>query len=836
MTGLWQNLVYGFRLLLKKPGFTIVAALSLALGIGANTVIFSLINTTLLRPLNYPDSGRLVVAWSVPLRNRNDQRNNLNVSTYNALRDRAQSYEFLGALNGGPKSLGAEQDGAPAERIYGDTLTPSMFRVLGVKPLLGRLYGDAEYQPENPAPIALISYDLWQRHFNGDRNVVGKTMALDKVTTTVIGVMPKDFEFFNDTLDYLSPLPISRMQALSKTGFLLVIGRLKPGISIKQAQAEADAIAGQLAIADPERNQGNGLMLQPLQEAAYGGLRSPLLTLQGAVLFVLLIGCANVAGLLLARAASRRTEIAVRSALGAGRGRMVRQLLAESVPLSLLGGVLGVFLSWAGLKLFVAVAPANFPRLNEISLDLRVLGFTALVVIVTGVIFAIAPAIQATNPDLVSSLKETGRSGTDSAARQHLRSALVVAQIALALVLLIGAGLMINSFIRVQSVSMGADPHNLLTFDFRYPQDEVIKPYSRYRGVGLWDVNPQAALTYDRVRERVAALPGVISASAANRMPLYNNGISMPFLIAGRPVPPSTEAGASSQTADYYAVTPDFFATLKIPLARGRDFNSRDTLSAPLVVIVNQTFARRYFANDEPVGKSITLDFVPDERPREIIAVVGDTVSNRMRENRDPIIYVPQEQQSPRWLGPFWADRAGMTFVLRTQGDPMNLAAAVKRAVADIDPNKPAAQFRTVDENLNRQVEDMRLYLALLAVFGGVAAVLAAIGIYGVMSYSVTERTREIGIRMALGAGSRAVLGLVVRQALILVSIGLAAGLAAAFALTRVIKSALVGVTATDPATYAGVSLLLVLVALIASLIPTRRAVGVDPTIALRYE
>ena len=838
MTGFWQNMVYGFRMLLKKPGFTVVAALSLALGIGANTVIFSLINTTLLRPLEYPDPAKLVVIWTTPLKDR-DQRSQLNYSTFDAIRSRARSFEEVGVVYGGPKSLGADQDGAPAERINGDQFFPATFRLLGVKPLLGRVFTEEEAKPDNPAPVVLIGYSLWQRHFNGDRNVLGRTIVLDKVANTVIGVMPRDFTFFGDDLDYVSPLPLSRNQILSKAGFLLTLARLKPDVSIRQAQTEMDAIANQLAIGDPERNAGNGATVQGLQEAAYGGFRSPLLILQGAVAFVLLIGCANVAGLLLARAASRRTEIAIRTALGAGRWRVVRQLLIESFPLSLLGGVLGVFLSWAGLKLFVAVAPPNFPRLNEVSLDLQVLGFTALVVIVTGVVFAIAPAIQATNPDLVSSLKETGRSGTEGVARQHLRSALVTVQIALALVLLIGAGLMINSFARVQNTNLGADPRNLLTFDFRFPQDDVITPYSRYRGMGLWNVNPQVAQTFDRVLERVRALPGVVSAAAINRPPLNSSGINMPFLIEGRPAPPPSASGNAQdngQSANYYSITAGYFATMKIPVLRGREFDQRDTLSGPLVVAVNQTFVRRFFPNEDAVGKNITLDFVPEERPRQIVAVVGDTMSDRFQRSQAPVIYVPHQQQAPRWLGPFWSDRAGMLFVVRTSVPPLNMTAAVKRAVSEVDPNKPAAQFRTMENFLDRQVQYMRLYIALLTVFGAVAAVLAAIGIYGVMAYSVAERTREIGIRMALGAGARDVLTLVVRQALLLVSIGVVIGLAGSFALTRVIKSALYGVTATDPATYAGVSILLLLVAVAASLIPTRRAVAVDPTIALRYE
>ena len=840
MTTLWQDILYGLRVLLQKPGFTVVATLSLALGIGANTVIFSLIHTTLLRPLDFPDPGKMVVVWTVPLQHK-DQTNNLNASSYFAFRDKNRSFAAIGALYGVPQNLGAEQNGVPAERVNSEGVTPATFDAIGVKPVLGRTFTDAEDQVENAAPVVLISHRLWQRHFNGDPNVIGKILNIDKTPTTVIGVMPRDFSFFGDDADLWEPLPFTRLQVLSKVGFLLTVARLKPGVSIQQAQAEIDTLAAQLAAGDPERNKGNGARVQFLQEAAYGGLRSPLLILQGAVAFVLLIGCANVAGLLLARAASRRTEVAIRTALGADRWRIVRQLLTESFPLSVLGGVLGVLLSWAGLKAFIASAPPTFPRLNELTIDLQVLGFTALVVILTSVVFGIAPAIQASKPDLVNSLKESGRSGTDGVARQHLRSALVTLQIALALVLLIGAGLMINSFVRVQKTDLGANPNGLLTFEFRFPQNEAIKPFSRYRGVGLWDVSPLTTVGFTRVFERLQGLPGVVSAAGISRPPLLAQGISMPFLIEGHPAPPPSSASGDSsqeqgQTANYFSVTPNFFATMKIPLLRGRDFNAQDTNAAPQVIIISQALARRFFPNEDPLGKRLTLDFVPDEKPRQIVAVVGDIVLNRFQQKQAPVMYVPYAQQPPRWLGPSWNDRASMTFVLRSLGDPNKLVPAVRRAVTEVDPNKPAANFRTVEENLDRQVQYLRLYILLLGIFGGVAAVLAAIGIYGVMAYSVAERTREIGIRMALGAGGHDVLALIARQALILISIGLALGLGASFALTRVVKSALVGVTATDPMTYTAVSLALAAVALLACFIPTRRAVTVDPTVALRYE
>jgi putative ABC transport system permease protein len=696
MKNLKQDLIYGCRMLLKKPAFTIVAALSLALGIGANTVIFSLINTTLLRPLPCSDSLKL---------------------SYNTFRGTSQTLESLGALTNSIKNLGAEKDGASAERISGYGFAPAVFQALGVKPAMGRLYTDEEDQIDNYAPVIVITHRLWKSHFNNDPNVIGKTLMLDQKPVTVIGLLPEDFSFFGDEVDFITPLEINRTQSLSKQGFILVLGRLKKNVSMKQSQAEVDTIAAQLASGDPERNQGNGAQLQSLQEAAYGGFRNPLLLLQGSVGFVLLIGCANVAGLLLARAASRRTEVAVRTALGAGRGRIIRQLVTESFPLSVLGGIMGVALSWGGLKLFVAAAPPGFPRLGELSLDASVLGFTALVVVLTSVIFGIVPAMQASKPDLVSSLKESGRSGTDGVARQYLRSALVTAQIALALVLLIGAGLMITSFVHVQNNDLGADPRNVLTFDFRFAQADAIKPYARYRGLGLWDVSPLPALTFDRVLDRVRAIPGVVSAAAINRPPMNSDGIGMPFLIEGRPAPPpNTAADAGSQqgqTANYFAVTPNFFGTMKVPIVRGRDFNAQDTGAGAMVIIVNQTFARRFFASEEALGKRITLDFVPDERPREIIAVVGDVRTNRMQKEPSPAMYVPHVQQTPRWMGPQWADRAGMFFVLRTSNDPLSIVETVKRAVADVDLTRPATNFRSVEQYLKQQNQYLRMYILL---------------------------------------------------------------------------------------------------------------------------
>ena len=833
MTTWWQDILYGFRMLLKKPGFTIVAALSLALGIGANTVIFSLINTTLLRPLPYGDAGHLVMIWSIPL-DHPDQLNGVTAYNYLAFQERAKSFESMGIVRTQVCNIGADEHGQPPERVDCENFTPSLFQTLGVQPILGRVLAADENPIDTPTRVLLISNRFWQRRFNGNRNVIGQILHVDGLDKTIIGVMPPNFYLFDEQADFWTPLNWTHTEMASTQYTSGLAARLKPGIELKQAQAEMDALAAQQMAADPVRNKNLGVRVQSMTESLYGQLRSPLLLLQGAVGLVLLIGCANVAGLLLARAASRRTEIAVRTAIGAGRWRIIRQLVTESVPLSLIGGIVGISLAWGGLRLFVAAAPPGFPRLNELSLDLPVLGFTALVAIFTTILFGIVPAIQASNPDLVGSLKESGRSGTEGVARQHLRSALVTLQIAMALVLLIGAGLMINSFIRIQKNPLGADPKNLLTFDFTFARDEAIKPYARYRNQGLWDVNPLTTLTFQRVFERLQKIPGVISVAGAGTPPLAG-ALRMGFLVEGRPDQPGPN-GEASQTANYIAVTPTYFETLRAPILQGREFNVRDTASSPFVAVINQTMAKRYWPNESAVGKQIRLDYVPNEPLREIVGVAGDVRMNRQQRQLTPTIYVPYLQQTPRWMGAGYGMRAGMYFILRTSGNPLSLATSVRQATAEVDSSRPVAEVRTVEEYLERQVQYVQLYVLLLGIFGAIAAGLAAIGIYGVMAYAVAERTREIGIRMALGASAGDIFRLVVLHALILMSIGLTLGLAGSFAMTRYLKSALYEVTATDPSTFIAVSLLLAGVAMIACLVPTRRAVSVNPTVALRYE
>jgi predicted permease len=833
MTTTWQDIVYGFRMLLKKPGFTIVAALSLALGIGANTVIFSLIDTTLLRPLSYADPDRLVEVWQIPLDHK-DRTDWVTAFNLLAFRERAKSFEAIGGTRDQACNAGLDQFGQPPERVDCENMMPSMFQTLGVKPILGRVLAEDENPIDAPTQVPLISERFWEKHFNRDPNVIGKVMKVDGLDKTVIGVMPKTFYMFDEQADFWTPMNWTKTEMSSATYTLGTMARLKQGVSIQQAQAEMDALAVQQIAAEPVKNKNLSIRLQPMADALYGGFREPLLLLQGAVALVLLIGCANVAGLLLARAASRRTEIAVRTAIGAGRWRIVRQLITESLPLSLLGGVLGVMLAWGGLKLFIAAAPPGFPRLSELSIDPIVLGFTAAVAILTALVFGIVPAIQASKTDLVASLKESGRSGTDGAARQHLRSALVTLQIAMALVLLIGAGLMINSFVRIESNPLGADPKNVLTFDYRFGRDEAIKPVARYRNQGVWEINPLTEQTFQRVFERLKTMPGVISVAGASSRPL-SGSLQMGFWIEGRPQPPGPD-GVAPQSAGYIAVTPNYFATLKAPMAQGREIDDRDTEASPFAAVINETMAKKFWPNENPIGQRIKMDYIPDEPVREIVGVVKDIRMNLAQRQFTPTVYVSFRQQTRRFMGAGYGARAGMDFILRTPGKPMAMAESVRHAVAEVDPNRPVAEMRTVEEYLDQQVQYVHLYVLLLGIFGAIAAVLAAIGIYGVMAYSVAERTREIGIRMALGASASDIFRLMVLHALILLAVGLTLGLTASFALTRYLASALYEVKATDPSTFAAVSLLLAVVAVAACLIPTRRAVSVNPTVALRYE
>ena len=555
MTTFRQDLVFGARMLLARPGFTSAAVLSLALGIGANTTIFSLINSSLLASLPYHEPERLVALWTSFV-DRPAVRNSTTGANYLAWKEQARSFEAVGANFGFTMNLGTSEDGAPAERIEGMRFTASMWDMLGVRPIRGRVFTPDEDRNGSPAPVAVLSYTFWQRRFAGDPQIVGRTVRLDGVETDIIGVMPEGFDFAATDTDIWIPAGFSPQQLSSAASFLMVTGRLRGGVTLEQAQAEMTALSQGLAAQFPERNKNVTVALQGLRAAFYDDVQRPLLVLQGTVGFVLLIACANIAGLLLARSGSRRTEMAVRSALGAGRWRIIRQLLTENVMLALVGGAVGCAIGWAGLRALVAALPPGMMGLTDASIDRRVLLATAILSIVTGVVFGLAPAVQTSKVDLATTLKESGRDGMAAGGAQKFRSALVTVQIGLALMLLIGAALMANSLLKVLNNPLGADPKNLLTFEFRFSQDELMRPVDKYRGVGLWEIFPVAGLTFERVWERVQAIPGVTSAAAISRAPLSGNAMGMQFFIQGRPRPEPESRGRVPRTS---AITPRYF-------------------------------------------------------------------------------------------------------------------------------------------------------------------------------------------------------------------------------------------------------------------------------------
>ncbi len=613
-----SDLRHGIRSIRRAPGFASVAVLSLALGIGANTLVFSVLNAALLTPGALPDPDRLVFLWNVPDLSRPDQLGTNSISRYVAWRDESRSFESVAAFNGiacGIRTLGFEQNGVPPERIVGQTVSPSFFRTLGVQPIIGRTFTEAEDIVDQVAPVVLISHRTWQRRFEADPGVVGKTVTLDRTPTTVIGVLPDTFDFFGERIEFVAPLCLTRAQVESRVGGNTVVARLRAGVSIEDAQRELDALAADLATRDPDRHRGFGIRVESLPRARArsldpigqpsGDYGVSLIILQGAVGFVLLIACANVAGLLMARGAVRRHEIALRMTLGAGRGRIVRQVLTESLPLAMVGATFGVLLAWLGLKVLLATTPSAFPRLEDATLDVRVLLFTACVSLATSLIFAAMPALQVSRISLAEASGPSKRT-TWSTERQSMRGVLVAGQVALALVLLVGAGLMTHSFARALENELGADPTNLLTFDFRLPSRESFKGRGMYRGSGLFDVSPVPAQTVERVFERLQSVPGVLSVAAVNPPPFVGQGFAMPFLVDGRPLPASATPGtpaSAQQTTDYSAVTSGFFRVMSIPLRQGRDFDSRDRADAPPVVIISETMARQFFPNEDPVGR-----------------------------------------------------------------------------------------------------------------------------------------------------------------------------------------------------------------------------------------
>jgi len=804
---LLHDLRYAARMQRKNPAFTIIAVIALALGIGANTAIFSVVNTVLLRPLPYKDPERLVMVWEDATKH-GYPRDTPAAANFVDWRDQNQVFEGMAAI--ADESFNLTGAGDP-ERLEGRRVSANLFPLLGVEPQLGRVFSDAEDQPGSQ-PVVLLSHALWQRRFGGDPVIVGKALTLNGESHVVVGVMPARFQFPSSDDAAWVPIALTQQEAGNRgRHYLEVVARLKPGTTLPQAQAEMNTIATRLQQQYPNSNADLGAAVQSLHEHLVGDIKPALLILLGAVGLVLLIACANVANLLLARAAVRQKEIAVRVALGARRWRLIRQFLTESILLSTLGGVVGLAIAYGGLIILKSFIPENISQARDISIDFKVLGFTLLVSLVTGVIFGLAPALQAVRFNQIETLKEGGRDAATGGSGKRLRSLLVMSEVAISLVLLIGAGLLINSFLRLRNVDPGFRSENLLTMRIVLPEPK----YAKYE--------PRAAF-YTNLLQRVQSLAGVRSAAVTTNLPLYRQGNSISVSIEGRPEPPPGQ----ELIVVTRIISPGYFDTMSIPLLRGRQFTDHDIETSPRAVVISETMARRFWPGEEAVGKRIGAGRI--RRPEDWIQVVGVVKDVRQFElTADP---KPQMYLSYKQAG-FFAPR---DLVVKTDVDPTSMAATVRNAVWEIDKDQPVSNIRTMDEILADSIARQRFSMLLLAIFAGVALVLAGVGIYGVMSYSVAQRTREIGIRMALGAQTGAVLKLAVSYGMKLVLVGIVIGLIAAFALTRVMATLLFGVTATDPTTFALISLLLVCVAAIASYIPARRATKVDPIIALRYE
>jgi putative ABC transport system permease protein len=794
---LWQDLRYGARTLLKNPGFTTTAVLTLALGVGANTAIFSVVNAVLLRPLPYEDPGQLVRLWSDNSGLRTEQ-NHFAPAEITDFRDQLTTFESIGLFDTG---LTANlTGGSQPERVNGSEAAPGLFTALRVKPILGRTFLPDETEVKQNK-VALISEGLWRRRFGADPDFAGRTVQLDGESFTVVGVLPSGFKF-PEKVDLWLPFSFSAADWKNDRQHYYVesVGRLRSGITLAQARAELETIIQRLSPNFPASRKKWGVTLVPMREQVVGKIRSTLWILFGAGSFVLLIACVNVANLSLARAATRQQEIAIRVALGAGRFRIVRQLLTESLLLAVIGGGAGALLAAGAIKLFSVALLTGLPRAEEISADGRVLLFTTAVSIVTGAVFGLTPALQSSNPNLNETLKESGRHS--SGPRPGLRNLLVVSEIALSLVLLIGAGLLVKSFLRLQSVNAGFDPRNVLTA-------QVTLPRSQYP-----DTARQNAFVTQTLN-RLETLPGAQSAAVTINPPL-DNAWGMGYWVPGHDNTPN-------QVADNAYVTPRYFRTMGVSVLKGRDFSDSDTAATAAIVIINETLARRHFRDENPLGQILNTGV-----KREIVGVVADVKLRGLELEPWPAIYLPYAQKQT--IATFF------TYMIRAEAEPLSLAGAVENEIRNSDKNLPLANVRTMEQIVSTSLAQRRLTMLLLGVFALAAVALAAVGIYGVLSYSMERRRGEIGVRMALGANRRDVLAMILRQGMKHASLGVALGLFGAFWLTGLLKGLLFGVRPTDPLTFSLIALLLGAVALLACWIPARRATKVDPLTALKHE
>ena len=804
-----QDIRYGLRILWKNPVFTAIAVVALALGIGANSAIFSVVNAILLRPLPYKNPEELVMIWE------NAAHLGFPKDTpppANFLDWRQQGSVFNGMSAFAQQTFNLTGMGEP-ERLEGRRVSANLFDVLGVRAIVGRTFVPEEDQPGTK--VALLNESVWKRRFGGDPSVVGRIVNLNGQPYTIVGVLPHIVRLpgFGNWGDHVwVPLAFSSQEAAERgSHYLEVIARMKPGVTLAKAQAEMDTIAARLAQQYPNVNARRGAVVRSLHEEVVGNMKSALLVLLGAVAFVLLISCANVANLLLARAAARQKEIALRLAIGANRARLTQQLLVESVMLSLFGGIAGLGLAYLGLNVLTRFIPKNVAQADAITIDAKVLGFTFMVAVVTGLIFGLAPASQASHFNLTETLKEGGRDSSAGARGKRLRSSLVIAEVAISFILLIGAGLLINSFVHLRNLNPGFRADHLLALNVDL--SEIKYPDTLHR-----------TAFFDEVTRRVRALPGVESVAVAGNLPFTYNGDSMSIAVQGIPDPPI------DQWPDvvYRAVGPGYFGTMGISLARGRDFTDQDTLEASPAVVVSEKMANYYWPNEDPIGKQLKPGGTNAPIPwRTVIGVVKDVRQNDFVAEPKMQMYLCYRQLK---------DLAANALVVRTSVDPLSIATSVRNAIWAVDKDQTVANIDSMEQIVARAVARQRFSTLLLAIFAGLALVLAAVGIYGVMSYSVAQQTREIGVRIALGASRADVLKMTVKQGLRLVGLGLFCGLIIAFVLTRVMASLLFGVSATDPLTFVSIALIQLAVALLASYIPALRATHVDPVVALRAQ
>ncbi len=808
MTTLLQDLKYGFRMLVKNPGFTAVAVIALALGIGANTAIFSVVNAVLLKPLPFRDPNRLMV-----LNEANPRQPQVSVAYPNYFDWKQQNHVFEEMASFQQRDFNLAGVSEP-ENIGGSAVSSNLLQTLGMKSVLGRDFRPDE-DKKGAEPVVILGYSLWQRRFGGEPGVVGRTVTLDAKPFTIVGVMPPQLILYEDSQLY-TPIGVwMGEESMTERGAhddTTVVARLKAGVTQAQAQAEMDTIARRLEQQYPGTNTGYRVAMSPIRDAFVGDSGPPILVLFAAVGFVLLIACVNVANLLLARGAAREREIAIRSALGASRLRVIRQLLTEGAVLAVVSGLLGLLVGAWGLKGLLTLIPQDVGMGMPVAVNSWVLGFTCLLSLVTVAIFGLVPALQVSKPDLNETLKEGGRTASGGVERRQLRSVLVVSEIALALVLLVSAGLMIKSFRRLLAVDPGFNPENVLTMEVNLRGSKYGKP-------------DKVAAFAQQALDRIRPLPGVRFAALGTELPLTDSHSRSDITIEGQPVP----AIGHFPHPDFHVVSPDYFRAMGIPLMRGRYFTESDTPQAPGVVLLSESLARRFWPDGDAVGKRILHGHPDLKNPwLTVVGVVGDTKQYGLSTETKWEVYLSYLQSPPR-TGDF-------RLIVRAPSHPEGLTAAIKSEVHGIDKDVPVHDEVTMQRIVSDSVGTRRITMLLLGLFAGLAMVLAAVGIYGVISYSVTQRTHEIGVRMALGAERTDVLWLVVGKGFVLALVGVAVGLAGALALTRFLSSLLFGVRPTDPAIFLGVSLILAAVALVASYIPARRAARVDPMVALRYE